>query len=55
VHDSVMCEIRDEHLTAALEMIRTIAEDQPFESGIHFTADFKVGQNWGELHKLEKH
>jgi DNA polymerase-1 len=55
VHDSVMCEIKDEHLEEAIELIRELAETIPFESGIHFVADFKVGQNWGELQKLGKH
>ena len=52
VHDSILFEIRDEHLESTLPIIQEVMEDvKIIESDIPFKVDIKVGSCWGALDK----
>lgn len=49
VHDSIPCEIKNQHLHEAIAYMRDTMENPPLDLNATFEVDVEVGPNWGEL------
>lgn len=53
VHDQVVCEIREDRLEPALQLIRHVMTQPMFETnGVNFDVTFEVGPNLGDVEKV---
>jgi len=55
VHDSIVFEIKTEHLHVAVPWIKKQMLIMPFDSCAEYEVSIDVGQNWGELIPYEKY
>ena len=53
VHDSILCEVRKEHVDEALKIVYDTMTVPPFKSNVRFEIEASVGPTWGDVQVVE--
>lgn len=53
VHDSVLLDVKEEHLLEVAKLVKETLEDVPLQTDLPFPVELEYGHAWGELQPLE--